>query len=109
MTCSIHDPIRRHVIDKEAAIKLITRYINEHDGLDEEMAIAPEATVEKDYGWIFFYNTKKYLESGVISYALAGNGPVIIEKSDGRITAFGTNKPVDVLINEYEHTRENPT
>lgn len=58
-------------------------------------------------GGVFFYNAKKYLESGVISYALAGNGPVITEKSNGRIAAFGTNKPVDVLINEYERTREN--
>ena len=90
------------MIDKDTAIRLVTQYINEHYGADEELAIVPEGTVEKEYGWVFFYNTKKYLETEVISYALAGNGPVIIEKSDGRITAFGTNKPVEELIRDYE-------
>lgn len=47
------------MIDKEAAIKLITQYINDNAGSDEELAIAPEATVEKDYGWGFFLQCKK--------------------------------------------------
>ena len=92
------------MIDKDTAIRLVTQYINEHYGADEELAIAPEGTIEKEYGWVFFYNTKKYLETEVISYALAGNGPVIFEKSDGQITAFGTNRPVEELIRDYEQT-----
>jgi hypothetical protein len=37
---------------------------------------------ETDRAWVFFYNTRSYLETGSISDALVGNGPVIVPKDE---------------------------
>lgn len=34
--------------------------------------------LEKDSGWIFFYNSKEFLESGDELDSLAGNGPLLV-------------------------------
>ena len=69
---------------------------------DNPFVVADEGTIEKPYGWVFFYNSKKYLETRVISYALAGNGPVIVNKHDATVEFFGTFKSPNEFIAEYE-------
>ena len=41
-----------------------------------EFSINDEETVELPDGWLFFYNTKAFLDSGDPVMALAGNGPI---------------------------------
>ncbi len=95
------------MIDKNTAIKLVTDFINSRfSEEDDELVIAHEGTIEKDYGWVFFYNSKKFLETGEFSYALAGNGPIIFDKRDGSIHSFGTYKPPEEFIKEYDESRQ---
>ncbi|MGH3272448.1 MAG: YrhB domain-containing protein [Trebonia sp.] len=35
--------------------------------------------------WVVGYNTRAYLETGSISHALAGGGPLIINRATGRV------------------------
>jgi hypothetical protein len=35
--------------------------------------------------WVMGYNTRAYLETGAISHALAGGGPLIINRTSGRV------------------------
>jgi len=58
-------------------------------------------TTEYDFGWVFAYNTKEYSETNNISYALAGNAPLIVDKTDGQVYATGTARPVEHYIEEY--------
>lgn len=37
--------------------------------------------VEVDEGWVFFYNTREFVETGNPSSQLAGNGPIYIDRS----------------------------
>ena len=64
--------------------------------------VVDEETIEKQYGWIFFYNSTKFIETGVFSYRLAGNGPVIVNKHDGTVAFFGTSKSPLEFVEEYE-------
>jgi hypothetical protein len=64
--------------------------------------IVDEGTIEKPYGWVFFYNSRTYLETGDYSYQLAGNGPVIVNKVDGDVQFFGANEHPETLIERYE-------
>lgn len=68
---------------------------------DEELAIAPNI-IEKPYGWVFYFNSKKFLESGDASHALYGAGPVIVNKNDGTVNFCGTSTPPSESIAQYE-------
>jgi hypothetical protein len=69
---------------------------------DDPWIVVDSATIERPFGWVFFFNSKEYLESGRIHDALAGNGPVIANRHDGSIEFYGASKPVELVIQEYE-------
>jgi hypothetical protein len=68
----------------------------------EELVVLDEHTIEKPYGWIFFYNTRRYVETGDFIYGLGGNGPLVVESSTGRISRLGTARPLEDEIAAYE-------
>lgn len=72
---------------------------------DDSLVVVSELTIERDYGWVFFYQSRKYLETGEFSYRLAGNGPVIFEKESGAVHHLGSHKHPDELIREFEAKR----
>jgi hypothetical protein len=53
------------------------------------------------FGWVFFYTSKRYLETGNISYALAGNAPFVVRRDSGDVHDFGTAYPFEHYLNEY--------
>ena len=58
---------------------------------------------EYDFGWVFCYNTKEFVEAGNSSAALAGNAPLIVDRIDGQIYVTGTAYPLDHYIGEYRN------
>lgn len=66
-----------------------------------EYLLLLEKTVEFELGWVFFYQTKDYIESGNILYAVGGNAPIIINKRTGAIHVTGTAYPVNKYIIDY--------
>jgi hypothetical protein len=95
------------MVDKIAAGKLVEGYINSLYHVEgDTLVVVDEATIGKDYGWIFFYNSRRYLETNNLSYALAGNGPIVVERKDGALTQLGTALPLEESINNYEATRK---
>lgn len=61
-----------------------------------------DSTIEKPYGWVFFYNTKEFLETGNRLAALGGNAPIMVEKATGQIYITGTAHPLDHYLADYE-------
>ena len=45
-----------------------------------ELKVIDDLTIAKDYGWVFFYNSARYPETGDVRFALAGNGPLSSRK-----------------------------
>ena len=66
---------------KEIAYKYIRDNIKPPD--DDIYVIVDAATVEKDGGWYFSWQTKKYIDTRDINYSVVGNCPVFVSK-DGR-------------------------
>jgi Immunity protein 35 len=95
------------VIDRNAAYEIATKAINEkyHEPSDS-LVIAQDATIEKDFGWVFFYNSELYLRTGDERYLLAGNAPVIVDRDDGSVEWLGTARPVEEYIADYEQRRQ---
>jgi hypothetical protein len=67
-----------------------------------ELSIVDDATFEFGSGWVFFYDSRRHLESGSISDALAGNAPLIVSKRDGSVHVAGTAHPIEYYINKFE-------
>jgi hypothetical protein len=64
-------------------------------------AINDKETIEKDFGWIFFYNSKRFLASGDARYRLAGNGPIVVERQTGHVELFGSAVSVESILERY--------
>jgi hypothetical protein len=70
----------------------------------QDLVIADEHTIERAWGWVFFYNTRRYLETREFRYRLAGNGPYIVNRHTGELRAAGAARPIEYYIAEYERS-----
>ena len=66
--------------------------------------ILRQETIVKEKYFVFFYNSAKYLDSENISYALAGNAPVIFDRTKGLFIETGTARPIAEYIEAYERS-----
>ncbi len=75
--------------------------------LDDQFVITE--VIEQDFGWVFFFNTKVYVQTGNSSSSLAENLPLIFDKSDGYVYTSETAASFDSYIEQYRRgvrTRE---
>jgi Immunity protein 35 len=68
------------------------------DGADA-LAIDDRATREEDFGWIFFYQSKKFLNEADADERLVGNAPIVVDR-DGEVHMTGTGEPLDRYLAE---------
>ncbi|QBK03740.1 hypothetical protein DW355_02200 [Hylemonella gracilis] len=54
-----------------------------------------------DFGWVYRYNTKAFIETGDFSYTLVGNAPLIVDKIDGGLYVTGTARPLEYYIAQF--------
>jgi hypothetical protein len=90
------------MLTKEEARALALKDILAHWEIDDDdPVIVDEDTIEEDFGWVFFYESRIYTETQIFSYCLAGNAPIMVNKKDGSVLATGTAYPVEHYIEEY--------
>jgi hypothetical protein len=93
------------MLTREKAKEKIESIINEPDPYWQDkpkLEVVDEQTIEKEWGWVFFYNTSEYLKSGKLNEGLLGNAPYIINRETGEITETGTAYDIEHYIKEYE-------
>jgi hypothetical protein len=66
--------------------------------------IVDDSTIERPWGWVFFYESRRFLETRDSSAQLLGNAPIIVERESGRTFETGTAHPTDVYLRNYEAT-----
>src|SRR5581483_2945881 len=69
------------------------------------LELIEEQTVDVDFGWVFFYNSKQFKETGDSAYALAGNAPVIVDRATGSLHVTGTARPISEYVEEFRRRR----
>ena len=57
---------------------------------------------EESFGWVFFYNSKEFLDTSDLSKAVAGNAPIIVDKMTGELTVTGMAHPIEYYIEQYK-------
>ena len=62
--------------------------------------IVREATMAKPYGWIFFYQSKEFLDGSGSAGPLAGNAPIVVNRSTLELRVTGTARPLDYYLAE---------
>jgi hypothetical protein len=89
-------------VTEQEAENVARRYIESHaDPSCGDIQVLQAETIGKEYGWIFFYQSKKYLDTGAIEDLLAGNGPVLVERS-GRVVQLPTAISLEESLKRYE-------
>lgn len=70
-----------------------------------DLVIDSSRTREEPFGWVFFYNTRRFVETGAIEWALAGNAPLIVDRATGEVIPTGTARPIEQHIEYYREHR----
>lgn len=85
----------------EKARAIAADYIGESSQTPDGMTlvIVDEETQEHEFGWVFFYNSKEYIDTGDFIHAIAGNAPVVVLR-DGTIRTTGTARPLSSYLRE---------
>lgn len=90
------------MISKSEAQKIFEDHVKADKFKSEGVELSIELEDEKDYGWIFTYQSKQYLESGDILDALMGNHPCLVAKKDGSVWPLGAGAPREMHLAEFE-------
>ena len=93
------------MLDRETAQKLVEEEINRsYTTPGDRLVIQEEETIEKEYGWIFFYTSQRFLETGDVNHMLAGNAPIVVDRRTGTLTPLGTAEPFENYLRRYEES-----
>lgn len=72
---------------------------------ENERIITGIFPIEKDFGWLFIYNTRAFAETFNPDYELMGNSPIIVDKEDGSLYYTGTGRPIEEYIKEFQQKK----
>lgn len=61
-----------------------------------------EQTISTPYGWVFFCNTREFLDTGNVFNTILSSAPVLVEAATGKLHQFGTRHPVEHYLREFE-------
>lgn len=87
---------------KEQALDIVNKeLISEERKYGIPLKIYEDITHEFDYGWVFFYQSKAYIETNDFGKMLGGNSPIIVDKENGNFLYTGTAKEVEYYIKQY--------
>jgi hypothetical protein len=71
---------------------------------DGEAIVLDDMTVDRPYGWVFFYQARRFVETRDPMQQLVGNAPIIINRFSDELRCTGTAHPVAHYLAEYEAT-----
>ncbi|MDX2086317.1 MAG: YrhB domain-containing protein [Kofleriaceae bacterium] len=70
-----------------------------------DVVIVDRHTIERRWGWVFFYNTRQFVETGDRDHGLIGNAPLFVDRVDGHLWISGTGFPIEHYLRVYVWAR----
>ena len=90
------------MIGYDEARRIAEEYVRANVSLaDDEAVIDDEQTLEEDSFWVFFYNSRQYVETGDFRHMMAGNAPLVVTKEDGTVHPTGTALPLETYLERF--------
>ena len=84
------------MITKEQAIDSLRSTLN------DDIDIILDNIIEKDYGWVLFCQSKKFIETGDDMYMTIGSGGTLVVKDGGKHIEFGSSYSLEENLDIYE-------
>ena|SRR5713101_3833518 len=88
------------MITRETATRIA--YVAAEQAMRRPISIRPELTIEREFCWVFFYDSAEYVANGNDSAKLFGNAPIIVNGNTGKASMTGTNHPIEAYLAAYE-------
>ena len=96
-------------MNRDYAREVAERFVKAKEAqINIALSIVDDATLERDFGWVFFYNSTEFLETNRISAALAGNAPIVVRRRDGLVFETGTARPLEEYLVRFRASGELP-
>ena len=88
------------MITEKDAIAIVEKYLDAdvRPWIAEEVILLTSEIVHEATFWVFFYNTRAFIETKSLSHALVGNGPIVVSAHDGSLRELGTATPWEEQI-----------
>jgi hypothetical protein len=88
-------------ITREQAVAAARQYVADASAdSGTEFVVVEQLTREYDFGWVFFYDTRAYVETGDELQMAVGNAPVIVS-TDGAVHETGTAYPIEHYVDLF--------
>ncbi len=88
------------MITLEQARERAAAVVGAHAG--RPIVIVDDLTVEREFGWVFFYDSERFIATGDNSARLIGNSPVIVNRYTGGVSYTDTSLMAEEYISAYE-------
>ena len=89
------------MITKEEALTIARQTLASRDHRDPDVVVVEDETRVTDYGWVFFYQTERYLRTGELGAMLVGNGPILVLR-DGSVHRLPSNRSPGDSLHDFE-------
>jgi Immunity protein 35 len=90
------------MLDLESAKLIVLTYLNSRNTVQgDTLAIREDFIVEKEYGWIFSYDSSKFIETGEFRYRRVANFPILIFKDNGEMFPVNIYSDLESIITEH--------
>ena len=89
-------------IDKAQATAIARKTIATVPPHSPDLVLQEDRTVERDFGWVFFYTTRKFLETRDKKHLMPGDAPLVVLREDGSTRHLGTSVPPKRAIELFE-------
>jgi hypothetical protein len=94
------------MINLTEAKNIVRTYLQKREReAGESLEIVEAETIERPFGWVFFYNSRNYLKTKKFEDMLLGNAPLIVDRETGQLHVTGTAESIEHYISEYEAKR----
>ena len=92
-----------HSITKARAHEIATKVVAEISASTQHnFVIQEEKTIERPFGWVFFYTTRRYLETHDPNGLVPGATPVVVLRADGSVDHLASSVPPARAMEIYE-------
>ena len=83
------------------AIEVANRELRSRRSDGIELEVLFDQTQEFDVGWVFYYQSARYVETGDVVDSLVGNAPLFVSRPDGRTFFVSYNRPLAESVAAY--------
>jgi Immunity protein 35 len=92
------------VIDFQEALKIANQYLRNFSETPGRLALDLAHLQQREYGWVFVFNTPEFIQTRDWNYQLASSEPFMVLRHGGEVIQFDAALPIEEYLEEYERT-----